>query len=298
MKIFKLLKYAGILTVRTFYAFFLSCIYLNKQKYPSSVFFNLALILPVFFDYQDLQGLKFQGSVEQSIKTSALMLLEDILLDDENITIKDLQNMFTSPTSFQAKSNSEKLTKNLAINLWFVLSEKHIGLLKDLNQAQIEATRNDNFKDFYQASYNKGLWYPALAYSFNPKMNSAEIETLTLLGFWIKCVDDLVDIDEDRDSQTTTIYTHLETDLIANAHLDKLRLEVFNKISKLDYSDKKIKLFLYRTSISVCTFKLYSEFRKKLPAWYSKLSDKFLPFQVINLLLASLIGLPSLIKID
>jgi len=229
--------------------------YLGIGRYPSSIYFNIALMLPMFWDYRDLVGVRFKDSTKNSVRVCVLMLMEDIQLDEQKASPKQLEQIFA------AHSKS--------------LPADQMSLIKQLHDAQI----NEDFE-------GKGLWLPSLAFSFNPAMNSQEVTALAELGFWIKCVDDLVDYENDVLNQTPNFYHNLDSDISA-AELNELqRRAVFESISKLKYEPEKISRFLYRISIATLAFKLHNEQLKFTSAWWQRLCNFYQPLLFINLCIA------------
>ncbi len=250
-----LANYVIILSVRTFWALVSTFFYLAIGRYPSSVYFNIALMLPMFWDYQDLVGVRYKDSTKNSVKVCALMLWEDILLDEQGIDPQQLEQMFATHSNH--------------------LSPDQMALLKLLNDAQI----NEDFE-------GKGFWLPALAFPFNPKMNQQEITALAELGFWIKCVDDLVDYTEDATNQNSNFYLSNKSGIPAAELNERQRRAAFESVGRLNYSPEKISRFLYRISIATLAFKLHNEQLKLTPDWWQRLCNSYQPLLFINLCLA------------
>lgn len=239
----------------------------------------------MFLDYRDLVGIQNKYSIKNSIKLSTLMLLEDILIDDEKISDRRLIELFKLKSTFVPKSPNEKKAYLLWIELTNKIPDSWVYLINRLNLAQM----NNNFKE-------KGTWFPALLYPFNPEMNQDEIEALTLLGYWIKCIDDLVDLERDLKMQSQNIFINYG---IKDPHnyIEILRRDVFNKINSLKYDRNKLSEFLYRISIATYAFKLHVEFLYRMPEWYRKILERYEPLMFLNITFACILGIRKLFRI-
>lgn len=281
-----LFTYIFVISFRTCYGLLATYRHLGLGKYPSSVYFNTALMLPMFLDYGDLVGRKQPNSVRYATLTSALMLLQDILLDDENIDVDELKSLFDAEADFTPKTQLQQDTRDMYMKLHESLPEKQLALLNRLNMAQI----TEDYK-------NKGLWFPALVYSFNPNMSESECELLGRMGFWIKCIDDLVDYEEDAANQNSNIFVDVDIDSPPKQYLDQLRRDIFQNMMKLKYPQTEMSLFLYRISVATYAFKLHNEQLQSLPKWWDRLCKSYQPILFVNLILACVVHVRKLFKI-
>lgn len=254
--------------------------------YPSSVYFNAALMLPMFYDYSQLVGITHPNAELIAHKASALMLLEDIMLDDLHIQPYKIDSLFDSPESFTSENKVERLAQRLLIYLKNNSSNKHIQLLHKLHVAQ---KQNDHL--------GKGIWFPALAYSFNPQISQSEEETLQMMGYWIKAIDDLVDLEEDKKNNIHNLLTDLPQEIEPQRFLENLRKEVFNQVEKLPYPKRRISDFIYGMSIATYAFKLHNEELVKSTKWYQKLCKMYQPALFANLVWATIKGYSKLTRI-
>lgn len=291
----RLINYIVILSWHTVFSLFATYKILGLGKYPDSIYFNTTLLIPMFLDYQKMIGKKFDNSLLVSIKTSALMLLGDIMIDEENISKDEITKLFSN--NFNAKNKSEKLAASLLEELRDLIPQRQKILLQQLNLAQIEGEETLNYEQLINVSREKGLWFPALAFSFNPQMSDAEIEALRDLGFWIKCADDYVDRIHDEKNSKQNIFASSNTESDPKETFEKIRVETFTKIKNLSYSKNKTSEFLYRMSISTYAFILHNEFLNSKPLWYKNLVEKSHIFLFLNLVLATALGTKKLSEI-
>jgi hypothetical protein len=254
-------------------------------------------MIPMFLDYRYMVGITFTNSTKFTIYASALMLMEDILIDETNIDVSNIHILFDTPYEYTSTNKLENSMRNLLLQSRKECSEKQLQLLYDLHNTQTKTTDLNNFDKLVELSKAKGYWFPSIGYSYNPHTKQDEIEALALLGYWIKCIDDEVDLEEDLEHGISTIYTHPASTFIPKQHIEKLRKKVFDSIKLLPYSNTKKKVFLYRISIATYTFKLHNELLKKMPNWYQNLLNKFQPLMFFNVVLASVLGIQKLYKI-
>jgi hypothetical protein len=205
-----------------------------------SVYLNLGFTRTIIAEYARLQINSPKLARKMSIYASAIMLLDDILLDEA-----------LSASSYNSIVKLISALDSELANMWDKVStevySRQLDLLKSLHQAQLDDDR-----------LGKGLWLPALSFAYNPQMDKQEIEILQDLGLWMKNLDDWADVEQDIAAGKDTMFTRLSYSE-AMKEMEAQRQDVFTRFKTLPYPSNIKSEFLYRLSVQGICFVAFNQ---------------------------------------
>lgn len=286
------------LCIHTLRATIMSFIILKCKRLPGVIYLNLIITLPLLYAYKDMTGKKYPKSEKLSIKITSLMLLQDYLIDEQHISLEDLKQLYLTPKSFVPQTTIEKTVKTLLLEISNGVNNKHAKLIENLTNAQINAETADNYQDLLEATEEKGLWFPTLAYPFNPDMDSDEIEVLKTIGFYLKCTDDFVDIETDKLKDNHTIFNFSKNEIDCAQLMTEIRVKITERIKSLHYYKVQKSNFYYYLAVAAQSFVYHNKLLDRMPKWYKNIMDKCKFLQIFNLVLACVAYVKEFEKIE
>ena len=244
---------------------------LFRAKILASVYHNIGLMFPVFQAYQDLVAPNKPLPKEALIFASALMLLEDAVLDELTVNSVEVEKVFSqsSPQLFSTEPFLLLLRDFRCAYLNQIEPPfRHTAdaLIYQLHQVQnIPPDARASFNELNRLSVEKGYWLPTLVYAINPTMSENEIIILKQVGALMKHMDDYVDQCEDTKKGEVSVYTYIGSERKRNTCLNRHEELARQAIMHLHYANEKIDRFWLTIRLFNETFRYFYQTLYKLP---------------------------------
>lgn len=252
--------------------------YTEIKKILDVIYLNTGFTRTIIAEYANLQETNQGEAKNLSVMATALMLLEDFLLDEK------------------LSDEKSQVIKKLIGSIEEELSEKISFMKKHSQSKQRELWTKLRKAQVVNDFESKGLWLPALGFPHNHSMTESEVESLRKIGLWIKSFDDWADKVKDEKQGKKTLFTNT-TDEQSKIISESLREKAFVSFSKNNYIESKKNYFLYKLHVQSIFFYAYSKdldgrFRK-----LKKLSDHSFTISIFVMIVSTRLVLRELMKL-
>ncbi len=218
----------------------------NKQQYRreiSSIYFNFALIFPLFKELVILKGERISLEAKRRcILVASYLLVDDILLDE----VAELPN---NPFA--------KLSILLRQKLVILVSPKILEKIDFLKKKQKKVKKTGNY-------LIREDWFSSIILTLCDNWNEQELSAFANIGAYLKFADDFADRVKDAQEMIVTPFTECREDREAQNIFAKQEKLTEESLISLPYDARKIRQFWYHLTWQVAAFLAYEEAKNGL----------------------------------